>query len=115
MNIAIIGGRDFDDYDLLAKSVIKHYGFTDIDAIISGGAKGADSLAERFAKDIHVPMKVFPAEWDIYGKSAGYKRNVKIITSADVVFAFWDGHSKGTKHSIDIARAQGKVLNIINY
>jgi len=115
MHIAIVGGRDFDDYDLLTKSVIKHYDITEIDGIVSGGAKGADSLAERYAKEHGIYMKVFPAEWDLYGKSAGFRRNVRIITSSDIVFAFWDGHSKGTKHSIDIAKKQNKILHIINY
>ena len=115
MNIAIVGGRDFDDYNLLINSIEKQYDPTEIDGVVSGGAIGADFLAEKYARDINTPMKIFPAEWHVYGKSAGFKRNVKIVTSADIVFAFWDGISKGTKHSIDIAKEQNKELHIINY
>ena len=68
---AIIGGRDFNNY----QSIKNVMAFQEaVNLIISGGARGADSLAERFAKENGIPFKLFPANWDRYGKSAGYKR-----------------------------------------
>lgn len=109
MKIAVIGSRKFVDYEFLAE---KLKFLTDTDTIVSGGAKGADSLAARYATKNNVNLTVFPADWEKYGRSAGYKRNVQIIDESDSVIAFWDGSSKGTKHSIDIAKKQGKHLII---
>lgn len=113
--IAIVGSRTFNDYNYLC--MIIYYSFIDYDIkpeyeIVSGGAKGADKLAELYAQDHGHRLKVFPALWDLYGKSAGYKRNKQIVDYADVVMAFWDGESKGTKHTIDLAKAQGKPVYI---
>jgi len=80
--------------------------------IISGGARGADSLAEQFAQEYSYVVKIFHAEWDKYGKSAGYRRNIDIVNNCNLLVAFWDGTSRGTKHSIDIATKQGKPVII---
>ena len=109
MKIAVIGSRDFNDYVFLSES-LKF--LSSADTIISGGARGADSLAERYAKENQINFVVFPADWDKFGKSAGYRRNVDIITECDSVIAFWDGKSRGTKHSIDIAKKQNKHVLI---
>lgn len=111
MRIAIVGGRDFFDYDLLVESIKFNPG----DVIISGGAKGADSLARRFAYDNYLTIIEHHPEWDKYGKRAGFIRNELIIKDADKVFAFWDGESKGTANSISIAKKLNKDLQIINY
>jgi hypothetical protein len=113
MNIAIVGGRDFSDYNLLKKTILDSG--IEIKQIISGGASGADSLACKFAQEFKIPIIEFIPDWDKYGKSAGYKRNIDIITAADWVFSFWDYKSKGTKLSIDISRQLKKPLEIIKY
>ena len=69
-----------------------------IEAVVWGGARGADSLAERYAQERGLKMIVFPAQWKKYGRRAGFIRNVNIIRECDVCFAFWDGESHGTKH-----------------
>jgi len=114
MNIAIVGSRNFTDYQYMKETINSHLYFevNDINYIISGGAKGADTLAERYAKEHNIPIKIFPAQWETFGRSAGYRRNIEIIKNADLVFAFWDGISKGTKHSIDLARKEGKKVFI---
>lgn len=99
MNVGIIGSRGFKDYDFLCE---KLSWITD-ETIVSGGAKGADFLGKKFAKERNLPYIEFPADWDKYGRSAGYKRNLKIVDNSDLVIAFWNGTSKGTKHSIDLA------------
>jgi hypothetical protein len=53
------------------------------------------------------------AEWNKFGKSAGYRRNVTIVEHSDIIVAFWDGKSKGTQHTINIAKEKGKGLIII--
>lgn len=111
MKIAVIGSRSFNDYELLQKT-LKQY---QPECIVSGGAKGADVLAERYAKENNINLLVFKPEWGRYGKIAGIKRNELIINNSDMVIAFWDGVSKGTKSSIDIAKKNNKPLIIVNF
>jgi hypothetical protein len=116
MNIAIVGSRDFKDLDhvRLFLEEVKIKNPTQEYTIISGGAKGVDSVAEAKAKELGFNTLVFKAEWDKYGKSAGYKRNITIVENADVVYAFWNGRSKGTKHTIDIAERMKKPVYVIS-
>lgn len=108
LKYAVIGSRTFTDYDFLV-SVLK---FHNIDEIISGGARGADSLAKLYGQRNSIKVVEFLPQWDIYGKSAGFRRNKLIIDACDEVIAFWDGASKGTKISIDLAKEQGKPVHI---
>ena len=85
MNVAIIGSRGFNDYELV-KSILEKY--NDVTTIVSGGAKGADSLGERWAKEKGIPTKIFYPDWNKHGKSAGYIRNKDIISNSDLVIAF---------------------------
>jgi len=113
MKIAIVGSRTFYDQPLLRESVSKELDISEIDLIVSGGAKGADSLAEKFADENNISKQIFYPEWSKYGKGAGYIRNKLIIENVDIVFAFWDGKSKGTKHSINLAKELNKQLFVI--
>ena len=116
MNIAIVGGRDFSDYTLLKESILSYisiYGV--LDNIVSGGAKGADTLATQFATEMGIPLLVFKPDYQKYGRGATLIRNTQIIENAEVVFAFWDGESKGTKDSITKAKKLQKELYIISY
>ena len=107
MKYAVVGSRTFSDYPFMEK-VLSSY--DDITTIISGGARGADSLAKRYAEEHNLNYVEFPALWDFYGKSAGYLRNQQIVDAAKVVIAFWDGESKGTRHTIKLAETQGKPV-----
>lgn len=117
MNIAIVGGRDFSDYTLLKESLSAYISiYSGIpDNIVSGGAKGADTLAAQFAAEMDIPLLVFKPDYQKYGRGATLVRNTQIIENADVVFAFWDGQSKGTKDSINKAKKLQKELHIISY
>lgn len=106
--IAIIGSRDFDDYELL-KIKLKPFSPTQI---ISGGAKGADALAERYAIDKDIELIIYKADWKKYGRGAGIVRNRQIVEHCDEVLAFWDGQSRGTKSSIDYAKKLNKPVVI---
>lgn len=114
--VIIAGSRGFDNYDLLcAYADYKLSKITDEIEIVSGRAKGADQLGERYAKERGYSLRIFPAEWDIYGKRAGYLRNVKMAEYADALLAFWDGESRGTKNMIYEARSRGLKIGIKKY
>ncbi len=113
MKVIIAGGRHFDDYELLQTAMsqfIREIEPTSIE-VVSGGARGADALGEHWAKDRGYPLTVFKADWDKYGKSAGYRRNAEMAEYADACMCFWDGESKGTKHMIDLSIKK----NLISY
>lgn len=115
MKLIIAGTRTFDNYKLLKESVLKNVNISDIEEIVSGTAKGADSLGELFAFENDIPVKRFPANWDKYGKSAGYRRNVEMAEYGDTLIAFWDGVSKGTLHMINIAKNKNLKVFVIKY
>lgn len=106
VRLAVVGSRTFSDYEFM-KSILQWY---TIKEIISGGASGADSLAERYADENGIPKKVFLPDWKRLGKGAGFARNEKIVAAADEVVAFWDGSSHGTRHTIEIAEKQSKPV-----
>lgn len=113
MKTIIAGGRDFTDFDILWMILCA---ISDPPTeIVSGGARGADKLGEKAATDVGIPLKVFRANWDLYGKSAGYKRNVDMAIYADALIAFWDGKSRGTKHMIDIAIKNNLIVRVYDY
>lgn len=131
--IIIAGGRDFDDYQMLRKEALDAIRrvFTKVDKnntyIVSGRAKGADSLGERFADEFGLNKVEFPANWDKYGKSAGFRRNEQMADFAKgkneenqenikgLLIAFWDGKSHGTKHMIELAKNKKMPVEIIRY
>ena len=116
--IIIAGGRDFMDYNLLKEKVnkiLQEKKVTHKIVIISGCARGADTLGLRYASENAFDVEKYPAEWDKYGKKAGYMRNVEMAENADALIAFWDGKSKGTKHMIDIATERNLPIRIIIY
>jgi len=82
--------------------------------VISGGAKGADSLAIKYAKKNNKLWKEFLPDHKKY-KHAYHHRNRLIAEYCDVLIAFWDGHSTGTKYTIDYARKIGKPVHIFKF
>jgi hypothetical protein len=111
MRLAIVGGRDFQDYTRLT-IVCNRLVF---DTVVSGGAKGADSLAEKYAWEYKKKLCVFLPDWDKYGRRAGFVRNEEIVLNADGVLAFWNGTSRGTQNTISLAQKYGKPLKVIQY
>lgn len=114
----VVGSRGFTDYPLL-EAKLDHYlvNFPRV-IIVSGGARGADSLARQYAKRKGYGYREFPAKWDIYGKSAGYIRNeamhqyIAHVAYRGVV-AFWDGQSKGTMHNFELAKKYRNPIRIV--
>ena len=111
MKVAVIGSRSFNNYELLSS----HLNVSEITEIVSGGAKGADSLAEEFASQHNIPIRIFKAEWDKHGSSAGPLRNQEIIHYSDLIIAFWNLKSPGTKDSINKALIANKSIIIIPF
>jgi predicted Rossmann fold nucleotide-binding protein DprA/Smf involved in DNA uptake len=115
MRLIIAGGRDFDDYDLLCDKVSKFIGTEQNVTIISGLARGADTLGCNYALENGYPIEGFAAEWAKYGRGAGLKRNKLMAKSADSLIAFWDGKSRGTMHMIDFAYEKGLKVEVVHY
>jgi hypothetical protein len=86
-----------------------------ISEIISGGAKGADSLARQYAEMLNIPIVEHLPEYAKHGRRAPLVRNELIIQGSDQVIAFWDGKSTGTMHSIGLAKKHNKPFRIVAY
>lgn len=115
MKLAIVGSRAFNNYNVLATwtQAVFYMQHCDSKTIVSGGAKGADFLAKRFAENNGLPyIECLPA-WDKYGKSAGFIRNQTIVDNCDMVLAFWDGESRGTANTILKAKRAKKPTFIV--
>lgn len=117
-NVIIAGGRDFNDYELLKSkcfSLLKNK-MDECDVhIVCGCARGADTLGRQFAEEFRLKVLEYPADWDRYGKKAGYLRNEEMAKVGNALIAFWDGKSRGTGHMIDLAKKYKLVIRIIYY
>jgi len=112
--IIIAGSRNFHDKALVLQAlteVTQGLNPSQIQ-IVSGGARGADALGEEIAKQFNTNLAIFPAQWNIHGKSAGYLRNELMAENADVLLAFWKDKSKGTNHMINLAVDYGLYTRV---
>jgi len=112
MRVIIAGSRGINDYAKVCDAV-QQSGFP-ISRVVSGMAKGVDTLAVRYAIENDLPCDRFPAEWSRCGRSAGYRRNVQMAQNADALIAIWDGKSPGTWHMIDVAKARGLRVFVLS-
>lgn len=106
----IAGGRDVHDYQLLIDAIDECQ--FPIATVISGGAKGADALGERYAEEMNLKLQLFYPEWDLHGRAAGPIRNSKMAENADALIALWDGKSRGTKNMIETARKKKLLVYV---
>lgn len=116
--IIVAGSRTFNDYHMVASALSAHITPEEQITIISGCAAGADQLGEKYAKEKCIPIRKFPAQWNIHGKRAGYLRNIEMMNYAlegdkPILVAFWDGKSKGTKHMIENAKKDGMIVDVV--
>ena len=110
MKVIIAGSRDVTNMSYVLDAIaIAQF---DITEVVSGMARGADKLGHLYGKTMRIPVSEWHADWDEYGKSAGYKRNVQMGEYADALIAIWDGQSKGTKYMIDIMKKLNKPVSI---
>lgn len=113
--VIVAGSRGFRNYSMMERTLDNLLRNKSNITIISGGAEGADHAGETYAINHNLKLTVMSAEWDKYGKSAGYKRNVQMADQADAVVVFWDGVSRGTKHMIDIAGEKKLPMRIVKF
>lgn len=106
--VAVIGSRNFHDepylFHILDQFCIRQ--------IVSGGARGADTMAKRYAVQRGIAMIELRPDWRRYGRGAGLRCNQDVVEAAECVIAFWDGRSRGTGHAISLARAVGKPVYV---
>lgn len=115
MRIIIAGSRVFDDYLKLKREVdefICQNPEADVE-IVSGNARGADMLGERYAAEKGYKLKLFKANWKMFGKSAGIIRNEQMADYADTCIVFWDGQSSGTRNMIELSKKKKLNLKIV--
>ena len=117
--VIVAGGRDFNDYELLKTRLDSILANFENVEIVSGHARGADTLGEKYAKERGLPCKVFPADWKNFPIRAGFMRNTRMLEYAKeetaLVIAFWDGVSHGTGDIIKKAGLKNIEVFIINY
>jgi|TARA_R100000501_G_C2627398_1_gene121346 hypothetical protein len=120
--VAVVGSRHFTDYNKLSSTIqeiLSHYDFEHPQHLkvefVSGGASGADQLCETYARNNGCSIKIFHANWSLYGKKAGPLRNQEIVNYADIIIAFWDGRSRGTKSTLTIAKQLRKKTYICKF
>lgn len=114
MILGIVGSRKFTDQEVfLGNMGLLFPESTCIIQIVSGGAQGADTLAEIYADIKGIPITIIKPDWQKHGKQAGFIRNGEIVVMSDVIVAFWDGQSKGTQDTIAKAKMFKKPTIII--
>ena len=118
MKIVVFGGRDFTNRSWMLSCLVELQteGIITPDVeLICGRARGADNTAYDLFKEAGANIHEFPADWEFYGKRAGFVRNKEMAALADVGLGFWDGKSKGTKHMIDEMKRLNKPLYVVRY
>ena len=113
MKLAVVGCREFVDFEKLSKILDAEHAKTPISVVVSGGAKGADSMAEEWAKSRGLETLIFLPEWKKYGRAAAIARNRQIIDSSEKCIAFWNDACRGTRSSIELAKKKGIPVEII--
>jgi len=129
--VAVIGSRSFSNYNFMESKLNKLHKQKPITKIISGGANGADTLAEVWANLNDIPLEIYEAKWDDlsypdaiikinkfgkqYDSKAGIRRNYDIVYNADMVLVFWDQQSSGTRNSIELVKKMNKLCKVWIY
>lgn len=121
MKVIIAGSRNITNIALVELACFKAIqkwrkkGISDyITEVVCGEAKGVDTLGKELAKKANIPIKSFPADWNLHGKKAGYLRNLEMANYADALIAIWDGKSPGTRMMINLAKQKKLKIFILN-
>jgi len=114
MKVIIAGSRNFNDQYFIDSKLKFYLSQLKCTELIHGGCRGVDALAGRYAIENDIPYKLFLADWDKYGKSAGPRRNAEMAEYGDYLIVFWDGKSRGTKNMISEMQRLGKKGIIVS-
>lgn len=110
--LLVAGCRDYTNYELVENFISESIVSEDV-TIVSGGAKGVDSLAKQYALSNNIPYEEYAADWNKYGKSAGPIRNLQMAEICDDAIIFWDRKSRGTKDMIEKLKQLGKYYIVV--
>jgi len=111
VRVIVCGSRRWRDRDMIADRLAE---LPATSTIVQGGAGGADRIASQEAQKLGLRIEEHSAQWERYGKRAGYLRNKEMAElGADLVIAFWDGRSEGTMHMVDLAEENGIDFELI--
>ena len=116
MKLAVVGSRTFGQRDVLFERVAAYVATHPVTSLVTGGARGADALAEEVARELSLPCTIVRAEWRTHGRAAGPLRNAKIAKLADAVLAFVDkplAESSGTHDTVRRFRKLGKPVEVV--
>ncbi len=106
MKVAVIGSRGIGNINL------EEYLPEGTTEIVSGGARGVDTCARKYARERGIPLTEFLPDYESFGRGAPLRRNIEIIDYADLVLAFWDGQSRGTQFVIENCRKRSKKVMV---
>lgn len=107
MKLLVTGSRNITNFDISA------FIPQNTELIISGGAKGIDEIAEKYADKMKISKLIIRPQYFKYKRNAPLKRNEIMVDICDEVLAFWDGISTGTKHTISYAKKKNKPVEVI--
>lgn len=108
MRVIIAGGRGIHSDDVVALATASS-GF-DITSVVCGGAPGVDAAGKRWADKHNIPVRIIPAQWDVYGKMVGPIRNRAMAQVADALILVWDGESRGSANMLKVAQEEGLAV-----
>ena len=114
MKVVIAGSRTFIDYAVLRERCDIILDGEDVEAILCGECRGADMMGKDYALERGIDVESYPADWKKYGRAAGAIRNKQMAQNADLLIAFWDGKSKGTKMMIQFMQLKGGRVEIVH-
>lgn len=115
MKLAIVGSRSINNDELVIDFINECYpNLSGINLVISGGASGVDTIAEKYAKENKIKTKIFKPDWEKYGEQAHSIRNSNIISACKECIIIWDGYSECTKQDIDLCKEMNKKCYIYN-
>lgn len=110
MRTIIAGSRGLGMIHLL-RAMSKCPWEKDITKVISGNARGIDRAGETWATVHEIALEVYPANWREHGRAAGLRRNAQMVALADAAVIVWDGRSRGTLHTLNLATASGLMVH----
>ena len=113
--LIVAGSRTFDDLNKLCAALDFYTQDLEVVEVVSGCARGADTLGEQWAYLRGVPVKKFPADWDRHGRRAGFVRNAEMAGYGSHLVLFWDGKSRGSQHMLNLARRYGLKIRVVHF